>query len=195
MAKPDDAARNAPRPGTLVLVVGPSGAGKDSLIEAARRHFESDPRICFPRRWVTRRADAGGARHVAMSEQDFDRLCKGGGFALSWRAHGLGYGIPSEVAGEIAAGRMVVVNVSRAVVGEARRRFPGLRVCHVTASRAALVQRLAARGRETTAEVEARLARLSDAPVAGADVTEIANDGPLEPAIGRFIELLRGFLS
>lgn len=180
--------------GTLILVVGPSGAGKDSLIDASRRHFELDNRIRFPRRWITRQEDAGGERHIAVSEDGFDRLRERGAFALSWRAHGLGYGIPVEILADLDAGRAVLANVSRSVIGEARRRFPRLKICHVTASRDALARRLASRGRETVSETQGRLARATAVPVEGDDVTEIVNDGALDEAVERFVGLLQGVL-
>jgi ribose 1,5-bisphosphokinase len=188
---PDNPSCGPVAPGTLVLVVGPSGAGKDSLIDAARRNFERDSRISFPRRWVTRGEEAGGERHIAVSEEGFEQLRKRGAFALSWRAHGLGYGVPAEIAADLEAGRAVVANVSRGVIEEARWRFPDLRICHVTASPEALAQRLATRGRETAAEVATRLARAPALPVEGDDVVEIRNDGSLDQATERFMDLLR----
>jgi ribose 1,5-bisphosphokinase len=88
----------------------------------------------------------------------------------------------------------VVANVSRGVIGEARRRFPNLKTCHVTASSAVLAHRLAMRGRETAVEAEGRLASAAAVPVEGGDVTEIVNDGTLDQAVVRFIRLLRGVL-
>src|SRR5258708_1339198 len=125
----------------LVLVVGPSGAGKDTLLEAARRALADDPRFRFVRRVITRPADAGGEAHEAVTEEEFARRA----FALQWQAHGLHYGIPAET---IVGGPVVVVaNVSRTVVADAARRFP-TRVIEVTAPVEVLAARLAARARE-----------------------------------------------
>jgi ribose 1,5-bisphosphokinase PhnN len=41
-------------PGKLVLVVGPSGAGKDTLLSLARAACADDPTIVFVQRLVTR---------------------------------------------------------------------------------------------------------------------------------------------
>ncbi|MDA0702068.1 MAG: phosphonate metabolism protein/1,5-bisphosphokinase (PRPP-forming) PhnN [Proteobacteria bacterium] len=198
MARPDDSARGPIRgtvpSGTLVLVVGPSGAGKDSLIDAARRCFERESRICFPRRWITRREDAGGERHIAVPDVDFDRLQARGAFALSRRAHGFGYGIPAEIVADLEAGCAVVANVSRGVIGGARRRFPNLAICLVTASNGVLARRMALRGRESANESEGRMARAAAVPVEGGDVIKIVNDGALDDAVEQFIGLLQGLL-
>src|SRR5487761_2171053 len=79
-------------------------------------------------------------------------------FALRWRAHGLDYGIPEDIEDDLARGRIVIANVSRAVIADAAARFP-VRVIAVTAPAAILAARLAGRGRETEADIAARLAR------------------------------------
>ena len=107
--------------GVLVLVVGPSGAGKDTLLDAARERLADDQRFRFVRRVITRPAEAGGETHEAVSRAEFTARR----FALSWQAHGLSYGIPLDIAGDITAGRIVVANVSRGVIVEAAHSFPG----------------------------------------------------------------------
>ena len=132
-------------PGRLVLVVGPSGAGKDTLLEAARAAFRDDARIRFARRVITRVADPDGEDHEPVTETEFDARA----FALSWSAHGLRYGIPAEAVRNEA---VLVANVSRGVIAEAARRFP-VRVIEVTARPEILAARLAARGREGAEDV------------------------------------------
>jgi phosphonate metabolism protein PhnN/1,5-bisphosphokinase (PRPP-forming) len=177
--------------GTLVLVVGPSGAGKDSVIDGARARFANDPSITFPARVVTRPADAGGERHAPVSEADFGRMAAAGAFALWWRAHGLGYGIPRSIEDHLADGRCVVVNVSREAVNEAQRRYAPVKVVVVTAPAAILARRLAARGRESAAEIEERLSCAPETVPAGPGVEIIDNSGDLREAVRRFVDILR----
>ena len=173
----------------LVLVVGPSGAGKDTLINAAKASLASDPRFFFPRRVVTRQAVASLEDHDTVSPQEFALRAANGAYALSWEAHGLHYGLPASIRDDIAAGRVVVMNGSRAMVETARRTFPGMVVIMIEASRGVRAQRLAGRGRETAAEVAARLAREVDADIPNA--IRVDNSGAIEDGITRFLAALR----
>jgi ribose 1,5-bisphosphokinase len=179
--------------GTLILVVGPSGAGKDSLIAGAAARLGSDGRLVFARRVVTRPAESGGEDHLAVSPREFAAWRAGGRLMLHWHAHGLDYGLPRELAAELAAGRGVVGNVSRTVVAEARERFAPVAVVAVAAAPATLASRLAGRGREDAADIDRRLRRTGDLSPSPADFI-IDNDGPLDAAIDRFVALLRQIL-
>ncbi len=173
--------------GTLFLVVGPSGVGKDTLIERA---VAARLGLVVPHRVVTRPAEAGGEEHESVSEAEFDARERAGGFLLCWRAHGLAYGIPASAGQALAGGQDVLVNVSRGVIDEARRRLQPLRVIAVEASRETLAARLAARGRESAEEIAARLDRRVPPPV-GPDVTVVQNDGALERAVADFLAALQ----
>jgi ribose 1,5-bisphosphokinase len=168
----------------LVLVVGPSGAGKDTLLNAARRALAGDPRFRFVRRVITRPADPAGEDHEPVTEAEFTVR----DFALQWQAHGLCYGIPADIADDLASGAVVVANVSRAVIAEAATRFP-VRVIEVTAPPRMLAERLAVRGRETAADIAARLARAVPLPE-HVVVETVLNDTTPETGIERFLAAL-----
>jgi ribose 1,5-bisphosphokinase len=173
----------------LVLVVGPSGAGKDTLINAAKAALAKDKRFVFPRRVVTRPAVASLEDHDSVTPAEFALQEANGAYALSWEAHGLRYGLPAGIADDIAAGRVVVMNGSRAMVATARAKIPGTVVVLVEAMPEVRAQRLAARGRETATEVAARLAREVDAPIE--NPIRVDNSGEVADGIARFLAALR----
>jgi ribose 1,5-bisphosphokinase len=172
--------------GCLVLVVGPSGAGKDTLIAAARDRLAQDDRFVFPRRLVTRTAVADLEDHATLEPQEFDARRAAGDFALCWEAHGLGYILPKSIEAEMAAGRVVICNGSRRILGTAAAKYPNTCVLHITADRAVRAERLAGRGRETEAEIAARLAREVPLDASTLKVFEVDNSSSLSLAIDRF---------
>ena len=164
----------------LVYVVGPSGAGKDSVLGWARHHLASTPSIHWARRTITRAARPGDEVHEALDDLQFLALRERGAFALNWQANGLHYGIRHCETAPLDHGHWVLVNGSRGHLDATRSRFPGVVVVHVSASPDTLRQRLLARGREGPAEVEARIHRTQALPPTHA--IEILNDGALEEA-------------
>lgn len=144
--------------GRLIYLIGPSGSGKDSLLDAARTPLaERNCRIV--RRVITRSAEAVGEAAQGVSPDEFAALEAQGAFALSWHANGLAYGIPREIDDWLGAGQDVLVNGSRGHLPATRLRYPDLLVLLLTVDQAVLRQRLLARGRESVDEIEARLSR------------------------------------
>ncbi|WP_284266169.1 phosphonate metabolism protein/1,5-bisphosphokinase (PRPP-forming) PhnN [Roseicyclus amphidinii] len=168
------------RSGRFIAVVGPSGVGKDSVMEAlcAKR-----PDLVRIRRVITRAEAAGGEDFEGITPALFAARAAGGDFALHWQAHGLFYGIPREAQKVLARGQDALANLSRGMLGRAARVFPELHVLHITARPEVLAERLAARGRESRAEIARRLARPAVAFPEGLRVTEIDNSGPLDRAV------------
>ena len=164
LTKPDGAPRIGP--GALVVVVGPSGAGKDTLIAMARalcvQDLQIDPRIVFPRRIVTRPA-SDAEDHESVTPVEFDAAIGRGAYAFWWEAHGLKYALSAAIDMELRGGKTVVCNVSRAVVSALRERYARVTVVLVTAPKDVLLARLAARGRESGGDVAERSDRAAPA--------------------------------
>jgi ribose 1,5-bisphosphokinase len=174
----------------LIYVMGPSGAGKDSLLGLARTRLVADG-VIFAHRYITREPGVG-ENHIALTEAEFEHRSRSGLFALQWGSHALRYGIGVEIDQWLAQGCTVVVNGSRAYVGEALARYPQMMFVHVEAAPEVLAARLASRGRETPEQIAARLSREAPFEVpSGTRLTRIDNSGRLEDAGEAFIEVVR----
>lgn len=173
--------------GYWVIVCGPSGAGKDSVIGWTQAALARHPRVRFARRLVTR-APQPGSEHEPVSATELQALRERGELAWHWQAHGHGYGVRAAYAGDVAAGRVVVVNGSREHALSLAD-CDDVRCVLVTAPLPVLQDRLLARQREDTEAVARRLARNRQLAPPPADCI-IANDG----AIATAGEALRDYL-
>ena len=175
-------------PGRLVLVVGPSGAGKDTLLNLTRAACAGDAGIVFPRRVVTREASLA-EDNAQVSPDAFRAALARGEFAMHWEAHGHCYALPRAIDDDIRAGRTVVVNASRTVIEATRRLYADIVVVLITAPPDVLERRLAMRARGSDGSIEERLRRAVDE--AAPDAT-IVNVGAAEDHARRLLEIIRG---
>lgn len=179
---------NLAGPGRLILVVGPSGAGKDTLIGLAQAACAGDGNIVFPQRVVTREASAH-ENNEAVSATVFGQMLAHGDFAFQWEAHGLRYGLPQSIVDDIRAGRAVVANVSRTIVESARRSYANVTVVSITAPSDVLAQRLAARARPSDGRLGDRLRRTV---VSAEPDIVIHNVGSAEDHAGELLRAIKG---
>lgn len=179
--------------GKLILVVGPSGAGKDSLLTHAAQRLAENRRITFPRRTITRPSGDETEAHDSMTVDEFLAAKARAAFALSWEAHGLHYGVPASIVHDLKEGRAVAVNVSRAIIADAAERYPNIAVLHVTAPVTVIAGRLAQRGRETAADIAKRIAREPPHFEDRFDTITIVNDRTLDAAAQAFTTALLQF--
>ena len=165
----------------IFAIVGPSGAGKDTLIRGV---LAARPDLRLVRRVITRPTEAGGEDFEGVSPDDFARRRARGDFALVWQAHGLHYAIPKD---QVTGPGDVIFNGSRAALPEATSIFPDLRVILVTAPATVLAARLAARGRETATDIRARLARAAFGMPKGITFQTVVNDRSPEVGTARLL--------
>jgi len=177
-------------PGRLVLVVGPSGAGKDTLLGVARAACADDRTVVFPRRVITREASAS-EDNDEVSIGTFQEALARGEYAMHWEAHGHCYALSRAMEDEIRSGRTVVANVSRTVIGAARRAYADVVVILITAPPNVLAERIAMRARSSDGMAENRLRRTVEDASAVPDVT-IVNTGSAEYHARQLVRVIKG---
>jgi len=177
----------------LFYVIGPSGAGKDSLMLAARETLDGEA-IAFAHRYITRPATAGGENFVGLSKAEFLLRDAKGLFWLTWTSHDLHYAIGYEVLSWLRSGLTAVVNGSRAYLPKAQQLCALADVqlvpVWVQCDPPILAQRLRARGRESEAQIEERLTRAAQF-VAPDNALLVDNSGSLQQALAQWLPHLR----
>ncbi len=179
------------QPGKLFYVIGPSGAGKDSLMHFARQQLNGQFPTVFAHRYITRSAEAGGENYISLSPEEFRMKKALGHFAMHWHSHGNDYGIGKEINYWLESGCQVVVNGSRGYLPEASLLYPQMQVVLVHVDTKILQARLLVRGRESEEEIAQRLQR--SAQFAAIDYTGLIlldNSGSLAAAGDQLIALL-----
>lgn len=191
-AMPLHAAPQACLRGRLIYLMGASGSGKDTLLRHVRLAVQPQEPVLVAHRYITRPSGADEAS-VNLSAVEFERRLAMGCFALHWDSHGLRYGIGIEIDSWLARGAAVIINGSRTHLAQAFRRYPGLVGVEVVADPDILARRLAARGRETPEQIEARL-RQAAHPFAvppGCRTTRLCNNDTPDHAAQRLLRLVR----
>jgi len=182
-------AREIPGSERLIVVVGPSSAGKDSVISAWLDTVPAAQRPRRARRTITRAFDPN-EDHEPLQAEAFLAEAAAGAFAFHWQAHGLHYGIRHAQLAPLHAGAWVVMNGSRAHLPLLRRHAPSAQVVEIHAPPQVLQARLHTRGREPSATRQQRLARQVEQEAGAA--LRIENTGTLAEAVGRIDGWWRG---
>jgi ribose 1,5-bisphosphokinase len=177
-------------PGRLILVVGPSGAGKDTLLGLARAACAEDPTIVFPRRVITREASVS-EDNEEVSAEAFREALAHDEYAMHWEAHGHRYALRRTIDDDIGAGHTVVANVSRTVIPAMRNAYANVVVVSITAPPDVLAARIAMRARGSDGKIEQRLGRTVNEVVAAPDVT-IVNVSSAEYHSRQLVRVIKG---
>ena len=175
--------------GRFIAVVGPSGVGKDSVIQrlvAARSDLHRVRRV------ITRPESAGGEDFIGVDRDGFAGMVEADAFLLHWDAHGLRYGIPRATTDVLERGDDVIANLSRTALRSAQAAVPRLVVVALTARPDVLAARLAGRGRETAEDIAGRLERAKLTLPEGLDVVELDNSGALDATVSTALNALYG---
>jgi ribose 1,5-bisphosphokinase len=177
-------------PGRLILVVGPSGAGKDTLLGLAKAACADDPGIIFSRRVITRQASAS-EDNEEVSAGTFQEALARNEYAMHWEAHGHRYALSRAIDDDIRAGHTVIANVSRTVIAAMRTAYANVLVVSITAPPNVLAERLALRSRGSDGKLEHRLRRTVDEASAAPDAT-IVNTSSAEYHARQLVRIIKG---
>jgi ribose 1,5-bisphosphokinase len=174
----------------LFYVIGASGVGKDTLMSYAREKINGFKPVVFAHRYITRPPGDGSENHVALTQEEFRSRLDGGAFALWWESHGNYYGIGAEIDNWMQRGFNVVVNGSRQYLDTAKELYPDMVVVLIEASPEIISQRLQSRGREGEEEIKNRIKRTSEITSDLEGCINIQNDGAVEEAGDRLVNIL-----
>ena len=173
--------------GWLILIVGNSGSGKDSIMNGVKEKFPSDSKMLYlAQRFITRRPSDTEDNFVVTPE-DFKKMSLQGKFALEWHIYGLDYGVPIDIDDWLEDGHIVLVNVSRTIVKKAREIYKNIKVIFIEVPFEFTLKRIKDRGRESGERLEERIQRArNNQSYPDADFN-IDNSGDIEDAIDKFL--------
>ncbi|MER3559190.1 MAG: guanylate kinase [Armatimonadota bacterium] len=148
-----------PTRGLLIVLSGPAGVGKDTLIEQWQLVAPNVRRlITYTTRPQTQK-ERHGLDYYFVSEEEFQRLIAEGAFLEYANVHGNWYGTPLHKMEELRnAGRDVVLRIDVQGAMQVRQRFPeAILIFIVPPSLEELERRLRKRGRDTEDAIQLRL--------------------------------------
>lgn len=165
----------------IILIVGASGVGKDSLIKS----LKNQTNINFVKRYITREPDKNESNYYVDIEA-FELLKNKDFFASTWQAHTNNYGIAKS---DIKDG-LNIISISRSAIKDFEVLYENVTTINITVSREILQKRLEARGRESKEEIEKRLNRTYKT-IEAKNLIDFDNSESLENSSENFLELIK----
>jgi guanylate kinase len=157
--RPDE--ESAAQPGALLVIIsGPSGVGKDTIIAALRNRQRTQDRhyvvTCTTR--ARRPGEIDGVSYHFLSRDEFDDMHRAGKFLEANEVHGQWYGTPRrQVRDALAAGRDVILKIDVQGAQVVKETVPdALLIFLVPPSLEDLFIRLRTRATENADELELR---------------------------------------
>ncbi|MFX1277683.1 MAG: phosphonate metabolism protein/1,5-bisphosphokinase (PRPP-forming) PhnN [Promethearchaeota archaeon] len=176
--------------GTLILVVGNSSSGKDSIISGViKRYPLNKKKIYSPKRYITR-PPSESEKNYSISPEEFEEMEKNGKFSLSWKIYGLCYGIPIEIDEYLENGHHVIINVSRMIIDEAKSIYENIKVIFIEVPLEIIISRLKERGRESEALIQKRIERAKTYQTFKKVDLIVDNSGELDDAINQLLSYI-----
>lgn len=176
----------------LYYLMGPSGAGKDSVLDWLRASEHRPASLQVAHRYLTRPIKARDENYVYLNEAEFSQRKSQGLFMLDWASHQTRYAVGCEVRDWLNAGMNVVFNGSRAHFEQALIQYPELIGLYLDVEDEILEQRLRARGRDSEASIQERLTMAKDRRLkTHSSVINFSNNESLADSGQKLLELLQ----
>jgi ribose 1,5-bisphosphokinase len=164
----------------IILIVWPSGAGKDTLINSIKGKIDAN----FVKRHITRASDSSEQNYF-VNHEEFKKLKYEGFFISTWSAHSHQYGIAKN---EIKDG-INIISVSRSVIQDFEKEFNKVATINITVPRDELYKRLKNRNREGEEMIQERLKR-SYNHIEAKMLLDFDNQAPLQKSSSKFLNLV-----
>jgi guanylate kinase len=173
------------RRGALVVISGPSGAGKTTIV---RRVLDEDPSLVWSVSATTRRPRAGevdGRDYLFLTREEFERRLAAGFFAEHAESFGNLYGTPAgPLAEALKGGRVIVLDIDVAGARQIRAKFPEAALVFIRPPDfETLARRLTKRRSESEEQFRLRLERARSEVEAAGEYNETITNDKLETAV------------
>ncbi len=180
-------------PGHLFIVSGPSGAGKTTLSDAARRSFPDLQMSVSCTTRTPRGGETDGVEYHFVSRERFDEMVRRGELAEWAEVHGQCYGTPrAPLDGALADGRDILLDIDVQGAAQLRTAYPGaVAVFLLPPDRGTLEARLRGRGTDSEATVQRRLDNACREIQRAVEYDHVIVNRDREEAIAEFEGILR----
>lgn len=150
--------------GILLVVSGPSGAGKGTICSAVRKLYPALEYSISMTTRAPRNGETEGVSYFFRTDEEFRRLVEEDAFLEYARVYDHYYGTPKQyVLDKIREGRSVLLEIDIQGAMQVKKRYPkGVFVYIVPPSLEILSQRIHARGTDTEEVIQNRLAQITN---------------------------------
>jgi len=169
----------------IVLIVGPSGVGKDTLLKLAKKRLKDVDGFNFVKRYITRKPDKN-EKNYYLRFAAFNILKESCYFVSHWKAHNNEYGIAKE---SIKKG-VNIISISRGSIHDFENEYDSVTTIYVTIPKTLLLNRLRLRGRETEAEIMNRLKRTYD-KVEAKSLVKFDNSSHIKTSVKNLVNIFK----
>ena len=178
--------------GILLVVSGPSGAGKGTICAAIRKVF---PKLNYSISMTTRaprKGEVEGTSYFFRTNEEFEKLTKEDAFLEYARVYDHYYGTPKKYAlDKIENGESVLLEIDIQGAMQVKQRYPqGVFVYVVPPSLDVLSARIHGRGTDSEEVIQKRLAKITDELAMAHKYDYIIVNDVLEDAVHKVCSIL-----